>query len=221
MDANGSAWIANPSPSGVPDISKSGTLVTWTNGSLSSPIGVAVDGLGNVWVANQSGNTVTELTNGGRFFGEHGLRRGERGGFGDRRRWLGRRVGREQYAGQCHGVHRSGGTGGDAAGGGGEEQYGGNATVKRTTCGGARAGWGGFAPHLRAAPGARRGEVDVDGNAGEDVVLPPARLGGGSGSGVAEAILSRTSCRPSPNCGTALPSSRRLAQITLPLRWRV
>jgi sugar lactone lactonase YvrE len=35
----------------------------YTSGALSSPVGVAVDGLGNVWVANQSGNTVTEFSN--------------------------------------------------------------------------------------------------------------------------------------------------------------
>jgi hypothetical protein len=76
IDASGNVWTADNDYSGSPPVhgglsvfNSSGTAVSGTSGysggGLYSPIGLAIDGAGNVWAANADPDTVSEFSSTG------------------------------------------------------------------------------------------------------------------------------------------------------------
>ena len=66
FDSSGDAWSV-ASSTNILSFANSTGLTTGgsSGGGLNGPVGVAVDGLGNVWVANAGNSSISEFTNGG------------------------------------------------------------------------------------------------------------------------------------------------------------
>lgn len=66
IDNSGNGWVAfNSSTPTLVKFTPAGVPTQYTGGGLSTPFGVAMDGLSNVWVANKGANTVSKFTSSG------------------------------------------------------------------------------------------------------------------------------------------------------------
>jgi len=76
IDASGNVWTTDndysgnpPAIGGLSEFSSSGTAKSgtggYTGGGLDAPIGIAIDGAGNVWAANAEANSVSEFSSTG------------------------------------------------------------------------------------------------------------------------------------------------------------
>jgi streptogramin lyase len=64
----GNIWISNKTGNSVTELNSSGAAVgasPFTGDGVSSPTGVAIDGLGNVWLSNSGNNSVSEFSSAG------------------------------------------------------------------------------------------------------------------------------------------------------------
>jgi hypothetical protein len=64
----GNIWVSNKTGNSVTELSSGGTAVgasPFTGSGVSSPSGIAIDGLGNVWLSNSGNSSVSEFSSAG------------------------------------------------------------------------------------------------------------------------------------------------------------